>query len=118
MRSLLITMAIVSAITTSAFAHSPLKSTLPADNSELTDGPKNIQLTFGKPARVTKVVLVNTSDAKKTERRLNVPSKAFENVFNLEPGSIGAGTYQVKWRALSKDGHALKGVFKFSVKQK
>ncbi len=116
MRHILLAAVATATMATTALAHSPLKSTLPTDKAQLTKAPDDIQLTFGKPARVTKVVLVRIQDGEET--RLKSPTKSFAKVFNFTPTIDGSGLYEVQWRALGEDGHALKGAFEFTIQDK
>ena len=117
MKRLNLVLAILVGSTFAAFAHSPLKSTLPADQTNLTELPEGINLTFTKPARVTKVTLTHTNaDAGHTDK-LELPTKKFTKVFDLKPQFRGVGQYKVDWRALGQDGHVLKGKFMFTVSE-
>ncbi len=100
-----------------ALAHSPLKSTSPQDKAELKTFPAGITMTFGQPARITKVTLTHTAGDISRADRLELPSKAFETNVELTPEDRGSGEYGVDWRALSKDGHVLKGRFSFKVSE-
>ena len=103
------------AMTVTAFAHSPLKATMPADGETISGTPDMLHLVFAKPARVTKIMLKHVAGATTHEDKLAIPSKKFETELMLQPDFKGPGDYIVDWRALGKDGHALKGSFKFTV---
>jgi methionine-rich copper-binding protein CopC len=100
---------------TYSLAHSPLKSTSPEDGAMLNDAPKVIQFTFAKPARVVKVVLKHKNDDTFDEVKLDLPNKDMVEELQLSPQFTGSGEYKVEWRALSEDGHAIKGDFSFFV---
>ncbi|MFD0917569.1 copper resistance protein CopC [Pseudahrensia aquimaris] len=100
-----------------AFAHSPLKATFPADNSEMKTQPDKLTLEFGKPARLTKIVLTHALGEANHADRLELPSRSFQKLFELTPQFRGKGDYKVEWRALSDDGHPLNGAFSFSVSE-
>lgn len=114
-RKFLLALVFATTLSNAAMAHSPLKSTSPKNNAELTVVPEGITMTFGKPARITKVTLTHTSGENSHADKLQLPSKKFETRFELMPEFRGKGVYKVDWRALSNDGHALKGSFSFSV---
>ena len=114
-KRILLAMALATTLSYTAMAHSPLKSTSPENNAELTVVPEGIKMTFGKPARITKVMLIHTAGENSHADKLKLPSKQFETSFDLLPKFRGEGSYKVNWRALSKDGHALKGSFSFTV---
>ncbi len=115
MKSLLTGLALVLLLPITALAHSPLKSTSPADKAALKVLPDGITMTFGKPARITKVTLTHTHGEANHADKLELPSKKFQTSFQLTPTFRGHGNYKVDWRALSEDGHALKGAFSFTV---
>ena len=96
-------------------AHSPLKATIPAANEVLAEAPQIIKLIFTKAARVTKVTLTYTNAGTSQTERLELPSKKFVSEMMLSHAFQGAGAYKVNWRALSEDGHAIKGSFSFTV---
>ena len=99
----------------SAFAHSPLKATMPANGETMTANPDMLHLIFAKPARVTKIILKHTVDGATHEEKLELPSKEFDTELMLQPDFMGKGSYEVEWRALGEDGHALNGTFNFTV---
>ncbi|MEL6504865.1 MAG: copper resistance protein CopC [Pseudomonadota bacterium] len=96
-----------------AFAHSPLKKTVPADGAELAEAPETITFRFGKDARLTKVI-VERADAGE-QIRLELPTKSFAQTFEMQGVPQDAGVYQVRWRALGEDGHMLTGSFGYTV---
>lgn len=98
-----------------AFAHSPLKSTSPENNAKLDDVPEMLHLTFSKPARIVKVVMTHTNGDASHETKLKLPNKEIANEIHLTPEFMGTGEYVVDWRALSEDGHTIKGEFSFTV---
>lgn len=96
----------------SAYAHSPLKTTVPANGAQLDAAPAAITLTFGKKARLTKV----TVEGDGTDPvRLELPTKSFALRFEMNGAPEAAGAYTVKWRALGTDGHVLTGAFGYTV---
>ncbi|MEE9313034.1 MAG: copper resistance CopC family protein [Rhizobiaceae bacterium] len=111
MTRFLIVLASVFFITTTANAHSPLKSTAPQKDAILEAAPKEIVLNFAKMVRITKVTLAKDD----TEAKLELPFKKFTNDISIPNPTTGVGSYTVNWRALGKDGHALKGSFSFTV---
>ncbi|EFL90933.1 copper resistance CopC family protein [Ahrensia sp. R2A130] len=97
----------------SALAHSPLKMTVPADGAELASPPKTITMQFGKSARLTKVTVKQEKASDPV--RLDLPTKSFARAFEMDGIPKAAGSYLVRWRALGKDGHVLKGSFGYTV---
>jgi methionine-rich copper-binding protein CopC len=98
-----------------AVAHSPLTSTNPIDGAVLSAAPNAISLVFAKPATVIKLSV--KQDAAGAD--LIDLSKALDRVQNLEHSApipqLPAGQFTVKWRAMSKDGHLIKGDFGFAI---
>ncbi|MEO6607381.1 MAG: copper homeostasis periplasmic binding protein CopC [Aestuariivirga sp.] len=101
-----------------AFAHAEFVKATPAPDSTITTCPTEIDITFSEDlslkfsgAKLTdsKMVVLPTgpaSLAKDDEKTLVTPITA----------PLPAGDYAVAWHNLSKDGHKLKGNFKFTVK--
>lgn len=114
-KPMLIIAALIASMTATAFAHSPLKSTMPANMEVVQTQSKRIELRFAKPARLTKVTLERSVDGVTSDERLALPDKTFSEEFSLSPSLFGRGEYKVNWRALGKDGHALKGAFSYTV---
>ena len=115
MKKLILSVLFGAAMTVAAYAHSPLKATMPADGETISGTPDMLHLVFAKPARVTKIMLKHTMGDMTHEDKLALPSKKFGTEMMLEPEFKGPGEYTVDWRALGEDGHALKGSFKFTV---
>lgn len=98
----------------SAQAHSPLQSVTPSDGAVLTAPPQAIEMRFRGGARLIRFQLVNAGDGTKIglgESHLMVESD--EHRIILPP--LPAGDFTASWRALSEDGHVIKGGFSFSV---
>jgi methionine-rich copper-binding protein CopC len=115
MKNILLAACLSALLSSPVLAHSPLKSTSPADGAILTSVPDELIMVFGKPARVVKIVVVN----EESETRLDLPAKKPVSELSVilpdELRAIGSGSYAVEWRALSIDGHAIKGKFAFTV---
>ena len=95
-----------------AFAHTHLKSTIPADGSVLQAAPKNITLKFEGEVQLTAVSL--TGKEGKEQPLAKLPAgMAKEAVVSLP--TLAAGQYVVKWRAAGHDGHVVSGQLKFTV---
>ncbi|MEP2980672.1 MAG: copper resistance CopC family protein [Lentilitoribacter sp.] len=110
-----LTIAATLIISCNAMAHSPLKSTSPKNNAELNKIPDMLHFTFGKPARMVKVTMTHSTSDVSHEMKLDLPNKDLVEELHLTPDFMGNGNYLVEWRALSEDGHALKGEFSFTV---
>lgn len=95
------------------FAHSKLINSEPANGAELTEAPKQITLAFNRKVRLVKLeVLQEGAEAVKTEFK---PSMDKLTEFAVTLPALTAGSYQVKWIAMSGDSHKMKGDFSFSL---
>ena len=102
-------------LSVAAQAHSPLSSVTPSDGAVLAAAPEAIEMRFRGGARLIRFQLVNDGDGAKVglgESHLMVESDAHSIV--LPP--LPAGSFTASWRALSEDGHVIKGGFSFAVK--
>ncbi len=100
---------------TGAIAHSPLDSTTPPHEAVVTEMPTEVQMNFKDDIRLTRVVVTH-ADTQGTEMDLG-DQTTFMQQFTLPMRDMGAGTYVVEWRGLGADGHALNGIFSFTVEQ-
>ena len=88
--------------TSITYSHSQLTDILPKNNIVYTKKPSKIELTFRSKVKLIKIDL-----KKYTERAKN---------FKLPMPNITSGKYNIFWRALSPDGHIIKGKSEFEVK--
>lgn len=96
-----------------ARAHSPLTSTIPADKAIVATAPDAITMVFGKSARLTRVTIAKNAEP---AQNIDLAGQAKSGTqFMLDAVIDGVGTYTVEWRALSEDGHPIKGRFSFTV---
>lgn len=98
-----IAMAVVPA--TSALAHTALKSASPASGSVLTQSPPVLTLTFLQPTRLTSLVLVTAAG----ERALPFKPGGSARTFSAARPGLARGRNEIRWRALSQDGHVVEG---------
>ena len=110
----LVLAALVGIWATSAVAHSPLKTTTPGNGAVVSEAPTEISLDFKGKIRLTRVS-VSTAGQDSVDLNLGA-SKGFVSSYTLPFQASGDGTYQIDWRGLGDDGHALTGSFSFSVK--
>jgi methionine-rich copper-binding protein CopC len=90
-----------------ALAHSTVKSTVPASGTVLLSSPQEVVINFNEAARLTSVVLV---EAGMPERKLPfTPPSGSANTFTMSTPNLGSGRNEIKWKALSKDGHPISG---------
>ena len=113
-----------------SIAHSPLASSSPQDGETLNVPLTEIVMIFKLPAKLTKVAL--SKQPSKPERSL------FGGIFGSNKGeavllgtdfllivnkrqliplpALEDGSYSFSWRAMSEDGHVIKGNFNFNIK--
>jgi copper resistance protein C len=89
-----------------AFAHSTVKSVTPASGSVLLASPAEIVITFNEPARMTSIVVDEPGAG---ERKLDAMPSGLATTFTLPAPKLGSGRNEIKWKALSKDGHPIQG---------
>ena len=117
---------------TTATAHSPVGFVIPEDGSIIKKAPEEIEIVFTAPAKLIKVVFSKVTSNKKkslidgllgnealTPIRLNkdhLMKESRRHIISLP--KLDDGIYMTAWRALSEDGHAIKGEFAFEVSPK
>ena len=97
--------------------HLALVKSEPANSATLIRAPKAITLWFNqKPnLKLTRLVLIQgTRDTVKMGRVASADSTG-KSVRVPITGVLRSGKYQVSWRTLSRDGHAVAGKFSFTV---
>jgi len=96
---------------TSAFAHSELKSSMPADGATVTDA-KTLLLTFSAELRLVTVKITgNGVDESLPVDRDAAPATSY----SLPLPTLPAGSFDVKWTAAAPDGHVMTGSLSFTV---
>ena len=101
------------ALAVPALAHSKKEATLPADGAELVEAPREIGMDFDMPMRVTLVTLSAASGGEFALERSDDMQPVTQ--FRAIPGTLAPGKYEVKWRGLAEDGHAMQGSFGFEI---
>ena len=97
-----------------AAAHSPLTSVTPADGAQLTKAPQTIEMRFRDPSRLVRFALAGDGDG--TDVVLgydHLMVDSADHTVTLPP--LTAGRYIASWRAMSEDGHVIKGRFAFTI---
>ncbi len=112
-----------------ATAHSPVGFVVPKDGSVIKKAPEKMEIVFTASAKLIKVEFSKvTSNQKKslisgllgnetlTPIKLNkdhLMNESRRHIISLP--KLDDGIYKTAWRALSEDGHAIKGEFIFEV---
>ena len=96
----------------SAFAHTELSTTAPADRATLAAAPDKVELGFSEPVRLTALTIQKDGA---TKQSLGPLPAATTRDFAVALPALTDGHYVVSWRALSEDTHVMTGEFMFAV---
>jgi copper resistance protein C len=94
-----------------ALAHARLVSSTPQAGSHLSAAPTALELAFSEAAQLTALTLTRGSDE---PLKLAAPTAAQTHMHVPLP-SLPPGSYVVRFRALSADGHLMPGEFTFTI---
>ena len=100
------------ALAAAAYAHTPLKASVPAADASVP-APKSIELTFGGDVRLTSLTLTDSAGAAKHTDAVPTEIASTFAVNIHEP--LAPGAYKVVWRAVGGDTHIISGEFGFTV---
>ena len=101
---------------TLSYSHSQLTEILPRKNVVYKKTPPEIKLKFRSQVKLVKIDLSNIND-KNQKLKLNLDSlNKRSKEFVIPMPKISSGKYNIFWRALSPDGHIIKGKSEFEVK--
>ena len=112
-----------------AAAHSPVAYVIPQDEAIIKESPETMEIAFTGPSRLIKVTLHRLlptegaslvsrlfGEARQEEIGLSDDQFMKENkrhLIGLPP--LTDGKYEAAWRAISEDGHTIKGDFSFEI---
>lgn len=100
-------------VSSSVFAHTSLKSSVPADNAMLDQVPTELNLTFGAKVKLVGLTLIDSKGSKVT---LDFkPSKEMQISFTQKLPVLKPEIYQVDWVTMGADAHKMTGKFGFMV---
>ena len=97
-----------------ASAHTTVKTSVPEDGAVCATLPDTLQLNFGQPVRLASVKI-----RKVDGRAVGVGSeraKSAAQSFAVPAPSLSEGRYVLRWTAMAKDGHVMKGEIAFAIK--
>ena len=101
---------------TLSYSHSQLTKILPKDNVIYTKTPSQIQLKFRSKVKLVKVDLNKIAEDNQKIKLDLTSFRERSKEFDIPMPSINSGKYNILWRALSPDGHIIKGKSEFEVK--
>lgn len=117
LRSLLFgALVVIGAGAASSFRHNHLIKSAPGNGQQLSVAPKEIRLWFNERPEIpfTSVTLMESDSTKIATIKAVATSDSMVAAVPLSH-SLPAGKYLVAWRTASSDGHAIRGVFGFSI---
>ena len=121
LKVLLLAVVLVFSGTQSAAAHAELVKSFPVANSTLSKAPKYVQLEFGEALTTLNNKSANSITVFDSKKRKIVTSKILvkKGVVRVEiSGPLSSGTFTVKYRVASADGHVLSDDYQFKLKLK
>ena len=118
MRMLRLIPVAAAAVLVSGMVHNHLVKSVPAEGEQLAAAPKEIRLWFAERPEIafTSVTLMQADSTRIATIKAvaTVDSMAAAVPLSL-PAPLPPGKYLVAWRTASSDGHAIRGVFGFSI---
>jgi hypothetical protein len=111
------TFALASAASPSAFAHAKLQSSDPHAGSTLDAAPKQVRLKFNEALEPAfSRIRVTGAGNKEIALAATTVDKADPTVMTAALPPLSAGEYHIRWTAMARDGHRVKGEVVFTVK--
>lgn len=107
---------LAAALLVGGMVHNHLIKSFPADGDHLAAAPKEIRLWFNERPEIpfTSVTLLRADSTKIATIRAVATDDSMAAKAPLT-SSLPAGNYLVSWRTASSDGHAIRGIFGFSI---
>ena len=113
MKPMVLTIALVGVLASNfASAHAHLHASTPANHSIVAEAPKQINLQFNEAVQLTAATIQKGDGA---ASKLGPLPVAAAKDFTLAAPALAPGTYIVKWRAMSDDGHIMSDKLLFTV---
>lgn len=97
-------------------AHAYLVASEPPHKAVLPAAPASLRLEFSEPIEPAFVKLALSRDGKPVAPPLKFSTRGDARTVVIQPGVSGAGTYQLDWSIVARDGHRTQGNLLFSVK--
>ncbi|MET0658594.1 MAG: copper resistance CopC family protein [Steroidobacteraceae bacterium] len=99
-------------VSATAQAHSSLTRTVPANGAVLDASPAVIEMSFRDAVRLTSVVVVKPD---RTQLTLTFTPAGSAASFKVNRPQLAPGRNEIRWKALSKDGHVIGGTLLFTL---
>lgn len=100
-------------LSSAAFAHSGLSSSIPANNAMLMAAPEQLQLEFNSEVRLVKLYLRN-SKAEHIKFNFKASPEKLKK-FSYQLPKLTTGNYRVDWMVMGGDAHKMTGYYIFMV---
>ena len=112
----LLALAGVLSIASLAQAHGALRQSAPASGATLTVAPRELRLTFTEASElaVSRIELLGPGDAAVGLGPLRYGDSTTVLVADIT-GALEAGTYSVAWQIVGRDGHPVRGRYRFTI---
>ena len=97
-----------------AFAHSEWRGSTPAEGARLAAPPAEVTLRFNEAVQVTYLRLLDAAGRPFAVRRTSDAAPRREERATPE-SPLPPGPWRLEWRAISADGHPIRGTLRFTV---
>lgn len=100
-----------------AITHGALKRSIPANEARLTRAPRDLRLEFTEPPElaVATVELLAASGSNVALAPLSLAPESPRTIVVGIRGPLAEGVYTVAWKIAGKDGHPVRGRFRFTI---
>ena len=116
--ALVVAAAVAAGLAPSAFAHSVLLGTEPANDQVLQESPSRVELRFNEPVEMSLGgIRVFDGEGNRVDADEVSPNNSRRVGVDIE-GELERGTYTVAWRAISADSDPISGAFVFHVQER
>ena len=113
-RFVLSSLAVLALVSTlAANAHTTIESAKPPSGAVLERSPATIGIKFKHAVQMTSIVLL---EADKSERKLAFAPTTGAALITIDKPGLHAGHNEIRWKALSKDGHVIDGTLVYVIK--
>ncbi|MCU5745275.1 copper resistance protein CopC [Staphylococcus sp. SQ8-PEA] len=101
-----------------ASAHATLEHMTPKEDQVVSSAPNKIELKFNEPVDADHSAIALYNDNGDVIEHLKPTEAGSSNVLTFSPQHLHKGTHQLKWHAISADGHEVGSTYNFSVGQR
>ena len=96
-------------------AHVHLDRSEPAKDAVVSEAPTQVKLVFsGRIEPEFSEIVVTGADGTQIDTGA-ISGSENRRELSVSLGTLGPGNYQVKWNAIARDGHRIRGEFSFTV---